>query len=146
MSPEENKAILRHALDEIWNKGNLAVADELAHPDFVARSNTLGLAESNSLAQLKQSVALYRAAFPDLNVTLDEMVAEGEQVAVRFTASGTHLGPLLGIPPTGKRATVANITIYHMRDGRIMDQRGLTDTLGLLQHLGVAPHMGPASR
>ncbi len=146
MSPEENKAILRHALDEIWNKGNLAVADELAHPDLVARSNTLGMAASNTLAQMKGLVAMYRAAFPDLSVTFDEMVAEGEQVAVRFTATGTHLGPLLGIPPTGKRATVANITVYHMRDGRIMDQQGLTDTLGLLQQLGVAPQLGSVSR
>lgn len=146
MSPEENKAILRHALDEIWNKGNLTVADELAHPDLVARSNTLGMAGSNTLAQMKGLVAMYRAAFPDLSIAFDEMVAEGEQVAVRFTATGTHLGPLLGIPPTGKRATVANITIYHMRDGRIMDQQGLTDTLGLLQQLGVAPQLGSVSR
>ena len=142
MSSEENKAILRHALDEIWNKGSLAVVDELAHPDLIAKSNTLGMAGSNTLSQMKGLVAMYRAAFPDLSITFDEMVAEDAQVAVRFTATGTHLGPLLGIPPTGKRATVANITIYHMRDGRIMDQQGLTDTLGLLQQLGVAPQLG----
>lgn len=145
MSPEDNKAILRHALDEIWNKGNLEAADELTSPEFVAQTNTLGLAANTDLVQMKRSVAMYRSGFPDLRITLDDMIAESDMVAVRFTATGTHLGQMLGIPPTGKRVSVVNITLYHMRDGRIVDQQGLTDTLGLLQQLGMAPQFGPAS-
>lgn len=145
MSSDENKAILRHALDEIWNKGNLEAADELVNTDFAAQTNTLGLAANTDLVRMKRSVAMYRAAFPDLHITFDDMVAESDRVAVRFTATGTHLGQMLGIPPTGKRVSVANITVYHLRDSRIVDQQGLTDTLGLLQQLGVVSPLGPAS-
>lgn len=142
MSPEERKALLIHALDDIWNRGALEAADALAGAEFAAESNTLGLAPHAGLAQVKRSVALYRAAFPDLRVTFDDVLAEAEMVAIRFTATGTHLGQMLGIPPTGKRVTVENITIYHLRDGKIISQHGLTDTLGLLQQLGVAPPLG----
>lgn len=145
MSSDENKAILSHALDEIWNKGNLEAADELVNTDFAAQTNTLGLAANTDLVRMKRSVAMYRAAFPDLRITFDDMVAESDRVAVRFTATGTHLGQMMGIPPTGKRVSVANITVYHLRDGRIVDQQGLTDTLGLLQQLGVVSPLGPAS-
>lgn len=145
MSPDENKAILRHALDEVWNKGNLEAADEIVNTSFAAQTNTLGLAANTDLVQMKRSVAMYRSAFPDLRITFDDMIAENDAVAVRFIATGTHLGQMLGVPPTGKRVTVANITIYHMSAGRIVDQQGLTDTLGLLQQLGVVPPMGQAS-
>lgn len=145
MSPDENKAILRHALDEIWNKGHLGAADDLVSADFAAQTNTPGVAASADVANLKRLVAMYRAGFPDLHVTFDDMIAEGDKVAVRFTATGAHLGQILGIPPTGKRVKVTNITIYHMRDGRIVEQQGLTDTPELLQQLGAVSPPGSAS-
>lgn len=139
MTPDENKAILRRALDEIWNKGNLAAADDVASPNFIVHTNMPGIPGHPDIEQMKQSVAIYRTAFPDLNTTFDAMVAEGDMIAVRFTAHGTHRGSLLGIAPTGKEATVANITIYRMAEGRIVEQWGMTDSLGLLRQLGIAP-------
>lgn len=143
MSPDENKVIMRRALDEIWNKGNLAAADDLADASFIAHTNMPGTPGHPDIEQLKQSVAMYRAAFPDLRATFDDLVAEGDMVVVRFTAHGTHHGALVGIPPTGKEVTVANITVYRMAGGKIAEQWGVTDSLGLLQQLGVAPSLSP---
>ena len=140
MSPEENKTILLHALDEIWNKGNLNIADELAHPNLlIVHTNTLGIANGSSIEQMKQSVAMYRNAFPDLHATFGNVIAEGEEIAVRFTISGAHHGALLGIPPTGNAVEVTNITIYRMPEGKIVEQWGVTDSLGLLRQLGIGP-------
>jgi steroid delta-isomerase-like uncharacterized protein len=141
MSPDENKAILRRALDEIWNKGNMSAADELASAHLSVHTNTPGVPGQASTEQIKQSVTMYRAAFPNLHTTLDDLIAEGDMVAIRFTVTGTHRGALFGIPPTGKEVTVTNITLYRMAEGRVIEQWGVTDSLGLLQQLGITPSL-----
>ncbi len=82
---------------------------------------------------------MYRKAFPDLRLTIDDQIAEGETVVTRWTATGTHEGELMGIPPTGKQATTTGININHVSGGKLVDGWGIFDQLGLLQQIGAVP-------
>ena len=87
-------------------------------------------------------IALYRTAFPDLRMTIDHLIGEGDLVALDYTATGTHDGPLLGIPPTGKKVTVRGMGLYRLREGKLVEQWGVNDIASLLQQLGVVPPLG----
>jgi len=88
---------------------------------------------------------MYRTAFPDVHFTIEDQIAEGDRVVTRWTARGTHQGPLVGIPPTSKQVTMSGIAIYRLVDGKIVEQWGVNDMLGLLQQLGVVPILGQSS-
>ena len=138
MSTEENKAIARRVNDEIWSEGHLDVIDELFADDFVA--TIVGAPEQIRGPQgFREFVVMYRTAFPDLRITVDEQFAEGETVVTRWTATGTNEGELMGIPATGKQATTAGININRISDGKLVEGWGLFDQLGLLQQLGAVP-------
>ena len=138
MSTEENKAIVRRVNDEIWSEGRLDVIDELIADDFVA--TVVGAPEQIRGPQgFREFVGTYRKAFPDLRITVDEQVAEGETVVTRWTATGTNEGELMGIPATGKQATTAGININRISDGKLVEGWGLFDQLGLLQQIGAVP-------
>jgi steroid delta-isomerase-like uncharacterized protein len=138
MSTEENKAIVRRINDEVWSKGQLDVIDELIAADCV--TTVVGAPEQIRGAQgFREFVVMYRKAFPDLRLTTDEQIAEGENVVTRWTATGTHEGELMGIPATGKQATTAGINIARVAGGKIVEGWGLFDQLGLLQQIGVVP-------
>jgi steroid delta-isomerase-like uncharacterized protein len=140
MSTEENKALDRHVLEEVWHKGNLAVVDELADENVVNHIPQ-GPALKGPEAY-KQFVLMYRSAFPDLRFTIDDQIAEGDKVVMRYTARGTHKGELMGIPPTGKQITVTGITIGHIVGGKYVESWANYDALGMMQQLGVIPSMG----
>jgi len=138
MSTEENKAIVRRVNDEVWSEGQLDVIDELFADDFVA--TIVGAPEQIRGPQgFREFVVMYRTAFPDLRITVDEQFAEGETVVTRWTATGTNEGELMGIPATGKQATTAGININRISDGKLVEGWGLFDQLGLLQQLGAVP-------
>jgi steroid delta-isomerase-like uncharacterized protein len=138
MSTEENKAIARRVNDEVWSEGHLDVIDELFADDFVA--TIVGAPEQIRGPQgFREFVVMYRTAFPDLRITVDEQFAEGETVVTRWTATGTNEGELMGIPATGKQATTAGININRISDGKLVEGWGLFDQLGLLQQLGAVP-------
>ena len=138
MSTEENKAIVRRVNDEVWSEGQLDVIDELFADDFVA--TIVGAPEQIRGPQgFREFVVMYRTAFPDLRITVDEQFAEGETVVTRWTATGTHEGELMGIPATGKQATTAGININRVSDGKLVEGWGLFDQLGLLQQIGAVP-------
>jgi steroid delta-isomerase-like uncharacterized protein len=138
MSTEENKAIARRVNDEVWSEGHLDVIDELFADDFVA--TIVGAPEQIRGPQgCREFVVMYRTAFPDLRITVDEQFAEGETVVTRWTATGTNEGELMGIPATGKQATTAGININRISDGKLVEGWGLFDQLGLLQQLGAVP-------
>ena len=138
MSTEENKAIVRRVNDEVWNQGQLDVIDELIADDFVA--TIVGAPEQIRGPQgFREFVVMYRTAFPDLRITVDEQVAEGETVVTRWTANGTNEGELMGIPATGKQATTAGININRISGGKLVEGWGLFDQLGLLQQIGAVP-------
>jgi steroid delta-isomerase-like uncharacterized protein len=143
MSTEENKARSRRFFEEVWGKGNLDVIDELTDPSFVDHNAPPGLPPG--LEGFKQFVVMYREAFPDIKVTVDDVIAEGDKVVIRWTAQGTNTGPLVGMPTTGKSATITGITIERKVDGKTVEGWNNFDQLGMLQQLGVIPAPGQGS-
>lgn len=137
----DNKAIAHYFLAESFNTGNLAPADELIAPNFTNHDpGTPPLPPGPK--GYKQLITTYRTAYPDIQMTLEDLIVEGDKVAGRWTARGTNTGPLPGVPPTGKQATVSGISILTITNGQVTEQRTNWDTLGMLQQLGVIPTPG----
>ena len=137
MSVEENKAIVHRIMEEIFNKGNVAAADELIASNFVDHNPVSG--QPAGLEGLKQVVTMFRTAFPDLHCTVEEMIAEGDKVVARGTIRGTHKGEFMGVPPTGKRVRVTGIDIARIAGGKVVERWGNFDEMGMMQQLGVVP-------
>jgi predicted ester cyclase len=140
MSTEENKANLHRTTEEVFNKGNLAIVDELVTTNSVL--HLLGGQKFKGPEGFKQFVTMFRTAFPDIHITIDDMVAEGDKVANRYTWRGTHKGELMGIAPTGKQVTVTGIKITQFVGGKQVEGWISGDQLGMMQQLGVVPPMG----
>ena len=136
MVGEENKAFVRLFEEEFWNKGNLAAADELMTAD--ARIVLPGMGQVDATT-LKAFAASLRGAFPDWYSTTDELIAEGDGVAERWTGRGTHQRAFQGIAPTGRQVTVPGFVFYRIVAGKITEFRGLFDALDLMQQLGAIP-------
>jgi steroid delta-isomerase-like uncharacterized protein len=139
MSAEENKAIVRRMFAEL-NQGNLAIIDELVAPEYV--EHVAGGQEIVGPAGLKQFIAQFATAFPDLQLTVEEMIGEQDKVVTRFTMRGTHRGELMGIAPTGKQVSVPVVLISHIANGQFVEDWEIIDQLGLLQQLGAIPSPG----
>jgi steroid delta-isomerase-like uncharacterized protein len=136
MSKTENEAIVRRFLEEAYNQGNLAVGDELLEENCVFHTP----APIQGIAGWKQFATAFLTAFPDdLRVTIDDMFVAGDKVAARWTAQGTHKGPLRGIPPSGNQVTWVGIAFYSLSDGKITEVWGLNDALGIMQQIGAIP-------
>ena len=140
MSTEENKASVHRVIEEAFNKGNLAVVDDLMATNYVFHGP--GGQELKGPEGFKQMIPMYRTAFPDIHMTIDDMVAEGDKVAFRLTLRGTHKGDLMGIAPTGKQVTVTGTVISRFVGGKELEAWESADQLGMLQQLGVVPPMG----
>ena len=136
---EENKAIARRALEEVFSgQGNLDVADELFAPDYVGH-DPASPEDIRGPEGVKEFASMYRNAFPDVQLSVQEQVAEGDMVATRWIASGTHQGDLMGIAPTGNRVTVAGTSVERIVDGKIEETWDNYDTLGMMQQIGAIP-------
>jgi predicted ester cyclase len=142
MSTESNKALVRHLVDEVQNRGNIAAMDEIAAPTFVNHSAPPGM--SSDREGVKQITLLFRQAFPDGVMTVEDMLAEGDLVATHKTFRGTHQGPFMGLAPTAKQVEIGLIDIVRVVDGRVTEHWNAVDNLGLLQQLGVFPPLGQA--
>ena len=143
MSVEENKQLIRRLVEtfqEVWRTGDLNRIDTLYADNFV--NHTPGMPPDRE--GFKQGMAAYIAAFPDLTITAEEIVAEGNKVVLRMTARGSHQGELMGIPPTGATVSIGEIHIYRIERGEIVERWGLFDSLGLLQQIGAIPAPGQA--
>jgi steroid delta-isomerase-like uncharacterized protein len=136
MSTEDNKALVRRVFD-IVNQKNLDAADEVIAADYVYTAP--GTPEMRGPEGFKQLIGGYVSAFPDLQMTILDLVAEGDKVVTRWSATGTHRGELMGIAPTGKRATVVGMVMSRCVGGKIAEEVEVFDTLGMLQQLGVVP-------
>jgi steroid delta-isomerase-like uncharacterized protein len=110
-----------------------AAAEGLFAPDFVSHNMPPGF--PTGVAGVTHFFATFRDAFPDVQVTIDELVADGDRAAIATTMTGTHTGELMGVPPTGRRVSVTGIDVVRVEDGRIVEHRGLTDTVGLMRQL-----------
>jgi steroid delta-isomerase-like uncharacterized protein len=144
MSAEGNKAIVRRFVEEVQNGGNLAVVDEVAAPGYINHTAPAGVPADRE--GLKQLTAMFRRAFPDGQMTIEDMVAEEDRVATRKTFRGTHRGELMGIPPTGNAVAIGLMDMVGLVDGKVVESWSAADDLGLLQQLGVLAPLGPASR
>jgi steroid delta-isomerase-like uncharacterized protein len=137
VSPDDNKAILRAYVETIFNQKQVDRADELVAADYVDHAALPG--QAPGLEGAKKKWAMYLAGIPDLRVTIEEMVAEGDMVGVRRSYEGTHRGELLGVPPTGKQVRIGGISIFRLAGGKIAEHWEQLDRLALMQQLGVIP-------
>ena len=140
MSAAENKALVREGVEEVWNKGNLQSVGRYFADDYIDRSPLPG--QADGLDGYVRSVAMIRDAFPDLHLDLEDVVAEEEKVAFRYTMSGTHQGDFMGIPPTGKAFSVAGMIFARVAGGRFTERWSNLDTLGLMRQIGALPSPG----
>jgi steroid delta-isomerase-like uncharacterized protein len=137
---EHNKAIVRRLVEELWNKGNLSVADELFAPNYEHHdASTLDFGRGPESE--KKRATLYRTAFPDIRLTIEDIIAEGETVMTRWSCRGTHKGDLSGIAPTGKQINISGVTIARLANGKLAEGWVNWDALGLMQQLGVVSEL-----
>ena len=134
---EENKALIRRFYEEVWNDKNLDAIDELVAADSVDHELPPGLPPGREGA--KAFVGMYLGAFPDTRITIEDIVAEGDRVVTRWSATGTHTGELMGIPATGKQINVTGLDINRISGGKSAEHWGQFDQMGLMQQLGVVP-------
>jgi steroid delta-isomerase-like uncharacterized protein len=137
---EENKALALRQLEEVWNKHNPGAVEEFFAPDFVSHSAPPGM--PNDREGLKAMAGMYLGAFPDLKVTSDFLLAEGDKVVMRWTGRGTHTSDLMGTPATGKRIEMTGIGIQRIAGGKIVEEWVENDMMGMMQQLGVVPAPG----
>jgi predicted ester cyclase/quercetin dioxygenase-like cupin family protein len=140
-SAEENKAIVRHFIEELWNKRNKGVIDEVIDDNYINHDPAYPYKHVPGPEGVESFFALYGFAFPDLHITIEDMITQGDKVVWRWTASGTHKGYLMDIPPTNKPVTVTGIGISRILSGKIIEDWVNWDTLGMMQQLGVIPQM-----
>jgi steroid delta-isomerase-like uncharacterized protein len=140
MSTEANKTNVRRLNDEVFNKGNLALVDELMAPNYVFHTTP----EIKGPEGAKQYIAGFRTAFPDLHITIEGMVAEGDMVAIQYTMRGTFKGEFMGMAPTGKKMEIPNASFARFRDGKQVEVWPYLDSLVWYQQLGIPIPSGQA--
>ncbi len=132
----ENANTVRKLIDEVWNRGQMALADMMYTPDYINHDPASTITTRGPEA-VKQNATMYRKAFPDLRLNVEETISDGDHVVARWTSTGTHSGDLQGIAPTGRRITSTGITIARFVNGKIAEEWANWDTLGLMRQLGV---------
>lgn len=142
LTSRRNAATLRRFHGEVFNKGNVDVIDELCAPDFVEHEENLGFETTRE--GVKQLVTAMRTAFPDLTITVEDMIAAGNKVIARVTMAGPHQGDFMGMPASGRRFKVPAIDIVRFRNGKAAEHWGATDTGKMMEQLGALAARRPA--
>jgi len=132
---EANIATVRRAIDEGWNKGNLEAIDATFASDFVEHQAGIGPGRDG----VKGSIQILRTAFPDFHLTFEDIIAEGDMVWVRLSARGTHEGPFMSLPGTGRQISLTVIDILRVVDGQLAEHWGVADRLSVAQQIGLVP-------
>ena len=138
--PTEIKVTMQRFYEEVWNQGNLAAIDELLTPDFVDHGLPPGVPPNRE--GFKQFAAMYRQAFPDARLTVEDLIIEGDKAVARWSATGTHQGALMGIPATGRKINISGIDVGRFVGGKWAEHWGNFDALGMMQQIGVVPAPG----
>ena len=139
MSTEQNKTLVRTLMEEVWHKHNVAAIDEIFGPEYIGHVISYP-GSSYDIEEAKEDSADFLTAFSDFRVTCDDVFAEGDRVALRYTTRATHTGEFAGIAPTGRRVAFAGIAINRCHEGRIVEQWQIFDGPGLMAQLSdVAP-------
>lgn len=140
MSTEENKTTMRRFIEVIFNEKRVDRAAEFVAPDYLDHSALPD--QGPGLEGATQRWAMFTAAIPDMRITIEDVLAEGNKVVVRYSVEGSHRGEMMGIPPTEKCFRISGINITRMAEGKLAEHWEQMDTLGLLQQLGVTPASG----
>jgi steroid delta-isomerase-like uncharacterized protein len=138
---EENKALANRLYTELINRADLSIADELVAEDFVDH-NPPGPDMAPGREGLKQVFTEFNSAFPNMTLTVEDQVAEGDKVVSRLRFSGTQQGEFNGMPESGKSVSIGIIDIFRIEEGKIVERWGESDTLGMLVQLGAVPPPG----
>jgi predicted ester cyclase len=133
MNTDKNKALYQRFIQEVFNEGKLDNLDQFLAPAYIVHDPPP--TARNGAEAVKQIVTAFRTAFPDLSITIDELVAEGDIVCARATSRGTHNGPLFGIAPTGKSITMTGLTMVTIIDGRLTESWVRNDITGLMNQI-----------
>ena len=141
MPPIENKALVRRFYEEAWDQGRLGVIDEV-FADNYRRHDLRPTQPAPGLEGMKRITADFRAAFPDLRFEVEIVIAEGEFVASRWTATGTHTGAWGAVEPTGRHATFSGVNIFRFENGKVVEIWNHRDDLGLMEQVGVPIYAG----
>jgi predicted ester cyclase len=136
MSPQQHATLVRRMYAAL-DANDLSAVPELFDPAW--RNYDPAMPPLTGLDGARQLITILKSAFPDFRTTVDQVLVEGDLVAARLTHAATHLGPFLGIPPTGRQATVTATGIFRVQDGRLAENRVVFDALGLLRQLGIVP-------
>ncbi len=136
MSIADNKRLADRVWEEVWHEGNLAGIDELFAPDFVRHDPGR---EIHGPEENRKFIQSFRAAFPDLRFTVEDQIAEGDKVCVRYRFHGTNSGTFQGRPATQKQVVYSGVLIYRIANGKIAEQWTEFDLMGLLRQLGILP-------
>jgi steroid delta-isomerase-like uncharacterized protein len=139
MSAENNKAVVRR-FNEAFNAGDLDGAAAVFAPNAVIHNS--GAPDPLNVEGFKQFGGVFRTAFPDGKLTIEDLIVDGEKVVSRVTYRGTHTGDMMGIPPTGKPVMVSAILIDQFADGKVVESWRLFDQMGMMQQLGLVPAPG----
>lgn len=137
MSTEENKAIIQRFVDEVLNKKNVDALGDFMAEDMVDHNPPP--IEKPGLEGMKDMIRMFFNAFPDLEVQVHDVIAEGDKVVMRGTTTGTHQGEFMGIAATGKKVSYGEIHVLRMADGKMAEHWGVEDQMGMMQQLGVIP-------
>jgi steroid delta-isomerase-like uncharacterized protein len=140
---EQNKALMRRTVEELWNRANFAILQEVVGDDFVIHASKPE-EEIHGVEGAKQFVNMLHNAMPDIHFTIVDQVAEGDRVVTRWTAQGTHKGELMGIPPTGKQVTLSATDIDRIADGKVVECWTTLDGAAMMQQMGLVPVSGQA--
>jgi steroid delta-isomerase-like uncharacterized protein len=136
MSEEQNKKVFERVIEEVYNKGNVDVLNEAFAPNFI--EHQAGIVPPTAEG-VKRSVAFLRGAFPDIKLTIEEIIASGDKTWARITAHGTHQGPFMGLPPTGKSFAITVIDVCRFENGQIVEHWGVADQLAAMAQIGALP-------
>jgi steroid delta-isomerase-like uncharacterized protein len=136
MAIEENKVVVRRFIDAVFVRGNADAVDKLVTPDFTPHSwGTM----PPGVEPLKQAIRHVHAGLSDVSMKIDDVIAEGDKVAVRLTAKATHRGEFMGLPASGKAYSISETHIFHLRDGKVAEHWRDADMLGLMRQIGALP-------
>lgn len=135
---EQQKELVSRFHDQVWGAGQFESIDELVAEDYVEHNPAIPY-EVQGREAYKQNVETFRSAFPDLTFNEEDVIAEGDKVVTRLTATGTHEGEFMGSDPTGNSFEVTGITIWRIEDGELVEAWVLADIQGMMQQLGLVP-------
>ncbi|MBI4790833.1 MAG: ester cyclase [Chloroflexi bacterium] len=134
MSTEQNKAIARRYIEELWNQNNLAVIDEIIAPDLVGHAGAQTFRGADTLRQRAKNL---RAIYSDVRFTLEDQIAEADKALLRWTFRARHTGEYMGAKPTGKEVVATGMNLFRLANGKIAEIWVESDDLGELQQLGI---------